>query len=157
MSILFFNSTPIKMSYNRSATIYTDGACSGNGQQGSQGGVGVYWGDNHPNNISRPLQGERQTNQRAEIEAARQGIEQAKSQGYSKVTVRTDSDYVKKGAEEWIPKWDRQGGWSNVKNSAEFQGLRDSMRGIDVEFQHVPSKSNAADHLAKRAAGSRNR
>ena len=46
--------------------VYTDGACSFNGQKGAAAGCGVYFGDNHPDNISLRLKG-RQTNQRAEI------------------------------------------------------------------------------------------
>lgn len=47
--------------------VYTDGACEGNGQIGSEAGVGVYFGDNDPRNVSEPLEGEKQTNQRAEL------------------------------------------------------------------------------------------
>jgi ribonuclease HI len=35
--------------------IYTDGACSSNGRAHAKAGVGVYFGDNHPDNISEPL------------------------------------------------------------------------------------------------------
>lgn len=47
--------------------VYTDGACEGNGQSGSEAGVGVYFGNNDPRNVSEPLAGDRQTNQRAEL------------------------------------------------------------------------------------------
>lgn len=47
--------------------VYTDGACARNGQWGSKGGIGVYFGPNDPRNISEPLEGSRQTNQRAEL------------------------------------------------------------------------------------------
>ena len=32
----------------KSVTAYTDGACSGNGQAYSAGGIGVFWGPDHP-------------------------------------------------------------------------------------------------------------
>lgn len=137
---------------NRSTTIYTDGACSRNGQaEGAKAGIGVYWPGNSNNNISEPIDG-RQTNQRAEIEAARRGIEQAKAQGYNEVNVRTDSHYVKNAAESWIPKWDREGWTRPVVNKQEFQDLRDSMRDIKVKFDYVPSSQNAADRLARDGA-----
>src|SRR5690606_27411388 len=47
--------------------IYTDGACKKNGRIGSQGGIGVYFGDNDIRNISEKLPGPIQTNQRAEL------------------------------------------------------------------------------------------
>ena len=134
------------------ATIYTDGACSRNGQeQGAQAGIGVYWPNAPQNNISEPIGG-RQTNQRAEIEAARRGIEQAKEQGYSRVNLKTDSQYVKNAAESWIPNWERNGWTKPVVNKQEFQDLRDSMKGIEVNFEKVPSKSNHADRLARDGA-----
>lgn len=136
-------------------TIYTDGACSRNGHsEGAKAGIGVYWPNNPDNNISEPIEG-RQTNQRAEIEAARRGIEQAKAQGYDRVTVRTDSQYLKKAAESWIPCWEREG-WSRpLVNKQEFQDLRDSMKGIQVVFEKVASKMNAADRLARDGAAKR--
>lgn len=138
-----------------SATIYTDGACSRNGQdQGASAGIGVFWPNKPNNNISEPIGG-RQTNQRAEIEAARRGIEQAKAQGYSEVTVRTDSQYVKNAAESWIPKWESSNWSTPVVNKQEFQDLRDTMAGIKVNFEKVPSRSNAADRLARDGAAQR--
>lgn len=141
--------------YNdKRATIYTDGACSNNGRSNGQGGIGVYWGENHQNNISEPLSG-RQTNQRAEIEAARRGIEQARSEGYKSVTVKTDSQYVKNAAESWIPNWERNGYTSAGKpvvNESEFRALKDSMRGMDVNFEKVDRSVNAADPLAREGA-----
>jgi ribonuclease HI len=110
--------------------------------------VGVYWPDRPQNNISEPMSG-RATNQRAEIEAARRGIEQAKSQGYREVTVRTDSQYVKNAAESWIPNWEREGWSRDIVNKSEFQGLQRSMDGITVNFEKVPSSANAADPLAR--------
>lgn len=136
-------------------TIYTDGACSRNGSsQDAQAGIGVYWDNNHPNNISEPIDG-RQTNQRAEIVAARRGIEQARAQGFNEVTVKTDSNYVKNAAESWIPNWQRNG-WKSagkpVVNKSEFQDLQNSMEGIKVKFEKVTSESNAADKLARDGA-----
>ena len=37
--------------------VYTDGACSNNGRSGARAGAGVYWGENHPDNVSTPVQG----------------------------------------------------------------------------------------------------
>uniref|UniRef100_A0A6G1SA09 ribonuclease H n=1 Tax=Aceria tosichella TaxID=561515 RepID=A0A6G1SA09_9ACAR len=131
------------------ALIYTDGACSRNGQGSSaKAGIGVFWPNNPENNISEPMDG-RATNQRAEIEAARRGIEQARSQGYDEVIVRTDSQYVKNAVESWLPNWERSNWSRKVINKLEFQNLRDSMEGIKVCFEKVPSSLNAADPLAR--------
>lgn len=137
---------------NRFAIIYTDGACSGNGvDPNARAGIGVYWEGKEHNNISERLEG-RQTNQRAEIEAARRGIEQARSQGYNDITVRTDSTYVKNAAESWIPNWERNNWSKDIVNKTEFQDLRNSMSGANVKFEYVPSKMNPADGLARSGA-----
>lgn len=134
------------------ATIYTDGACSKNGQaEGAQAGIGVHWPGNSSNDISEPIGG-RQTNQRAEIKAATRGINQAREQGYTNITVKTDSNYVKNAAESWIPKWQNQGWSKPVVNKQEFQELRDSMEGVNVRFERVSSAANPADRLAKEGA-----
>lgn len=139
-----------KANMGKKTTIYTDGACSRNGSSSgdARAGIGVYWPSNSSNNISRPIGG-RQTNQRAEIMAASEGIRQARDQGYSEVTVRTDSQYVKNAAESWIPNWERSGWSKPVVNKQEFQDLRSSMEGIKVNFEKVPSEMNAADSLAR--------
>ncbi|OMH81867.1 Ribonuclease H [Zancudomyces culisetae] len=51
---------------NKIFSVYTDGACSGNGKGGSQAGLGVFFGDGDPRNLSERLQGP-QTNNRAEL------------------------------------------------------------------------------------------
>lgn len=136
----------------RSATIYTDGACSNNGRSDdAKAGIGVSWPGNESNNISEPIDG-RQTNQRAEIKAASRGINQARDLGYEEVTVKTDSHYVKNAAESWIPKWERDGWSKPVVNKNEFQELKDSMSNIKVKFEYVPSEFNAADRLARDGA-----
>ncbi|XP_033503791.1 ribonuclease H1 isoform X1 [Epinephelus lanceolatus] len=73
--------------------VYTDGCCSANGQKGAQAGIGVYWGPNHPLNVADRLHG-RQTNQRAEIQAACRALEQAKEKNIKKLVLYTDSKFT---------------------------------------------------------------
>ena len=65
-------------------------------------GIGNYWDDNHPDNVSEPHYG-RQTNNSAEIEAATRAIETARDRGYDNVTVRTDSQFLTNAVNDWIP------------------------------------------------------
>eukprot|EP00973_Karenia_brevis_P063254 8795099-Karenia_brevis.AAC.1 len=49
--------------------VYTDGACSHNKDPRlRRAGYGAFWALNHPLNISLPLAGNVQTNQRAELQ-----------------------------------------------------------------------------------------
>ncbi|KAJ1150082.1 hypothetical protein NDU88_002880 [Pleurodeles waltl] len=91
-----YYSKPAKYSrvYNpEPAVVYTDGCCASNGRSGARAGIGVYWGENHPLNVSERLSG-RQTNQRAEIQAACTAVAQARSQNIKKLDVCTDSKFT---------------------------------------------------------------
>jgi hypothetical protein len=72
--------------------IYTDGACSSNGQAKAYAGYGVYFGENHPLNISEPLIGPIQTNNRAEMMAVIRALEIYPFEG--RVIVYSDSKYI---------------------------------------------------------------
>ncbi len=47
--------------------IYTDGACRNNGNQNSQAGIGIYFGENDNRNVSKKVNGIKQTNNVAEL------------------------------------------------------------------------------------------
>lgn len=64
----------------RVITVYTDGACTGNGQRGSKAGYGVFFGEGSPYNVSEPLEG-RPTNQRAEMKAALEALSVIRERG----------------------------------------------------------------------------
>jgi ribonuclease HI len=114
---------------DKPVTIYTDGSSLGNGAHGAVAGVGVYFGPkdkrygNHPlalmssganigaRNLSEPLSGTRQTNQRAELTAIQRALEIAPRN--RPVTIYTDSNYSIKCVTEWFVKW-RANGWLNA-------------------------------------------
>eukprot|EP00973_Karenia_brevis_P070409 9787509-Karenia_brevis.AAC.1 len=79
--------------------VYTDGACRDNQYQKlRRAGVGVFWARNHSMNISRPLPGAWQSNQRAELLA----IFLAVRAEARPLEVRTDSQYVCDGWARFI-------------------------------------------------------
>ncbi|XP_003746993.1 ribonuclease H1 [Galendromus occidentalis] len=136
--------------------VYTDGACSGNGMAGAKAGIGVYWGDGDPRNVSEPLKG-KPTNNRAEIQAATRAIQQAKEQGYEEVEIRTDSDFLVQSTTKWMPGWQEKN-WKTaagkpVINKEDFEDLLEASKGIDVKWTHVNGHSGIhgneqADNLA---------
>ena len=142
---------PLYMNSKKSVTVYTDGACSNNGGENAKAGIGVFWPTNESNNFRGTFEG-RQTNQRAEIRAALFAINQAKKQGYTDVTIKTDSNYLKNAVESWMPKWMEEGWSRRVINKSDFRELSDSISGVDVKFEKVPANANAAHKLAQEAA-----
>ncbi|KAI8919091.1 ribonuclease H-like domain-containing protein, partial [Powellomyces hirtus] len=109
--------------------IYTDGACSHNGvTQSARAGIGVFYGPSDPRNISVPLPGKLQTNNRAELSAVCMAIEGSASTATSTasiptsplllpqpIVIHTDSMYVRNGITKWIKKWKRDG-WGRILN-----------------------------------------
>jgi ribonuclease HI len=144
--------------------IYTDGSSRANGRRGARAGYGVYFGDGDARNISERLEGEPQTNQRAElmaILAAMEAVPLAQA-----IQIISDSQYSIKCVTEWGPSWKRKN-WvtannTEVKNQDIIRQLlekveaRNQAGGLTF-FQwvkgHDQSKGNiAADELAVRGA-----
>ncbi|KAJ1910475.1 hypothetical protein IWQ60_010637 [Tieghemiomyces parasiticus] len=142
--------------------IYTDGAAAGNGRAGCRAGVGVYFGPSDPRNVSEPLPGLRQTNQRAELMAILRALEQCATD--QDVEIRTDSRYSMNCLTTWISGWKRRK-WINssgkdVENRDLIEAAHRLMtqRSGRVQFTHVRGHSGEpgnemADRLA--VAGAR--
>lgn len=136
-----------------SITIMTDGACLYNGQPGAVGGIGVYFPDGELDDISSPLWGKRQTNQRAEIIAALVGIRAARRAGYEDITVQLDSAYVANVMNNWRYNWIKHNWSGNIVNKDDFIRLHNATVGVDVTFEKISRDDNdEADTLAKQAA-----
>lgn len=82
--------------------VYTDGACSANGRSGARAGLGVFWGDGHPLNVSEPVSG-RATNNCGEIQASTKAIKLALQNGIQKLAINTDSKFVINSVTKWMP------------------------------------------------------
>lgn len=138
--------------------VYTDGACSHNGgiNGTARAAIGVYWGPNHPMNVSERLAG-RQTNNRAEIHAAVRALQQVRSVGGRNVTIYTDSSFLINSVTKWMDGWIKKG-WKlsdgqAVKNKEDFVELLKAAEGLRVKWVHVQGHSGVpgneqADRLA---------
>ncbi|KAM9354712.1 ribonuclease H1 isoform 2-T2 [Pholidichthys leucotaenia] len=140
--------------------VYTDGCCSSNGRTGARAGIGVYWGRNHPLNVAERLPG-RQTNQRAEIQAACRALEQAREQNIRKLVLYTDSKFTINGVTSWVKKW-KLNGWRLksgyvVINKDDFMKLDRLNAEVDVVWMHISghagySGNEEADRLSREGA-----
>ncbi|XP_066453744.1 ribonuclease H1-like [Eleutherodactylus coqui] len=143
-----------------STVVYTDGCCSRNGRLKARAGIGVYWGPNHPLNVAERLEG-KQTNQRAEIQAACKALEQAKSENITKLVLYTDSMHTINGITKWIHSW-KVNDWKmstgkEVVNRGDFEKLEKLAQGLDVKWMHIPGHAGfggneEADRLAREGA-----
>lgn len=144
--------------------IYTDGSSLANGKAGSRAGVGVFFGDGDPRNVSERLVGDPQTNQRAELMAMLRALEIAPAE--QTVQIISDSQYSIKCVTQWAAGW-KVKGWvtatgEKVKNQDIIRVLLDRMEertraGANTYFRWVKGHSSdrgnvAADRLAVRGA-----
>jgi ribonuclease HI len=112
--------------------IYTDGACSGNPGPGGWGAL-LRFGD-----VEKELSGGEPltTNNRMELMGAIAALEALTKP--SQVKLHTDSQYVQKGATEWLTGWIKRG-WktadkSPVKNADLWQRLQMAMQPHKIDF-----------------------
>ena len=137
----------------KTVEIYTDGACRGNPGPGGWGAL-LRYGDNE-----RSLWGGEQqtTNNRMELLAVIQGL--SALQRPCEVQVTSDSIYVLKGIQEWMPSWKKKG-WKTaskkpVKNVDLWQQLDQLVELHTIDWQWVKGHSGhpeneIADQLANR-------
>lgn len=119
--------------------IFTDGACRGNPGPGGWGALLRY------NSTEKELSGAEAetTNNRMEMSAV---IEALKSLTRPcKVSVTTDSQYVKKGITEWIENWKKRG-WKTanrkpVKNVDLWQNLDELVQKHEISWHWVKGHS----------------
>ncbi|KAJ1927187.1 hypothetical protein IWQ60_003153 [Tieghemiomyces parasiticus] len=141
--------------------VYTDGMALRNGQADASGGVGVYFGPGDSRNISEPLKGARQTNQRAGLEAIKRAVESTPRN--VPLRVRTDSSYAVGGLSDWGDRWESNG-WTNsrgqpVANKDLFKEIGGLVkeRTAPTTFEHVYAHRGSygnqqAGNLARRGA-----
>ncbi|KAJ3301765.1 hypothetical protein HDV03_000432 [Kappamyces sp. JEL0829] len=87
--------------------IYTDGSCLDNGTSKARAGFGVYFGHDDARNVSLPLSGTVQTNNRAEMTAVIAALEASASHP-GRTIIYSDSQYVKNGIMLWLPAWKKK-------------------------------------------------
>lgn len=136
---------------------YTDGACSGNPGPGGWG-VLLQARDGDAVIRERTLEGGEPatTNNRMELMAAIMALETLERS--SRITVITDSAYVKNGVTGWIHGWKRNG-WrtsakKEVKNVDLWQRLDTAQQRHDVTWEWIKghaghAENERADELAR--------
>lgn len=131
--------------------IYTDGACKGNPGPGGWGAIlrygeqekEIYGAEDHT------------TNNRMELQAAIQALKTLTRP--CTVELTSDSEYLRKGITEWLPKWEKQG-WKTsqkkeVKNVDLWQALQAATHSHTITWHWVKGHSGhpeneRADELA---------
>lgn len=136
--------------------IFTDGACSGNPGPGGWGALLRY------KQTEKELSGyaAQTTNNRMELTAVVEALRALKEP--CRVTVTTDSMYLKDGITQWIKNWKRNG-WvtrdkTPVKNKDLWEALDEASQRHRIEWRWVKghvghSENERCDQLAREAIG----
>lgn len=135
--------------------VFTDGSCLGNPGPGGYGAILTYGA--HRKELSQGYK--RTTNNRMELLAAIVALESLKRP--CKVTLTTDSQYVRQGITSWLAGWKRKG-WKTaskqpVKNVDLWKRLDAASQQHDVDWKWVKGHSGhpeneRCDDLARDAA-----
>jgi ribonuclease HI len=138
----------------KEVVVHTDGACRGNPGPGGWGALLEYRG------TRLELRGGESptTNNRMEMMAAIRALEALKEACH--VALYTDSNYLRQGITEWLPKWKRNG-WKTadrkpVKNADLWERLESAAARHKVRWHWVKGHSGhegneTADRLANEA------
>jgi len=142
--------------------VWTDGCCLGNNWLGGdrragigfcfnqQSGLGSYYGPVELDHGNSP------TNNTAEWQAVINAVIVAKSHGHTELDVFTDSEYIYRAWNQWMPGWE-QNGWrkadgSPLVNITWIKQLDRLERGMNISIQWIPRYDNEkADALANLA------
>lgn len=141
------------------ASLYTDGACSGNP---GPGGWGVVVNFNDGSVYEMGGSAAQTTNNRMELQAAISALKLLAASGQTEsVSLYTDSEYVKKGITQWISSWKTKG-WKTsqgkpVQNQDLWEAL-DQLNSHQVQWCYVQGHSNdvcndRCDAIARAFAG----
>ncbi|MGC1951625.1 MAG: ribonuclease HI [Gammaproteobacteria bacterium] len=124
--------------------MFTDGACRGNPGPGGWGVLMRY------GRHEKALSGfeAHTTNNKMELLAAIKGLKALKRP--SKVRIYTDSQYLKRGITEWLPKWERSGWLTShrapVKNADLWRELAVACERHQVEWRWIRGHSGHVDN-----------
>lgn len=144
--------------------IYTDGSVTKNGSKSARGGIGVFFGPSDPRNVSRRFVMKPVTTPRCELFAVIRAIDiclrdLSLDHAQTHVIIHSDSMYVVKGANQWMPQW-KERSWktmkgTDVKNTDLFRVLDKQLHNgeLEITIRHVYGHTGvygneAADKLA---------
>jgi len=136
--------------------IYTDGACSKNGSKQAKAGIGIYFAENDPRNVSKRVEG-KQTNNTAELSAIIEAYniilkdkdkEKDKEKNKKDIIIATDSEYAIKCATTYGQKCDKKN-WSQdeIPNKELVKTLfyLHKENQLHINLMHIRAHTNKTD------------
>ncbi len=129
-------------------TVYTDGACSGNGTDRAIGGIGVHFPNGEYSDISQKVCSPT-TNNHCELLAIKVALEITK--GKEKI-IYSDSSYSVNSLTKWVNKWIKDGSINTRPNNKLIIEIVELMKDGKTELIHIKRSTHqgniTADFLA---------
>lgn len=128
--------------------VYTDGSCLNNGKKDAIAGIGVFFNDNSPFNVSKKLNGH-VSNNISELTACIIALNIIVENKLSdKVIIKTDSQYVINSLTKWIYNWKKNNWKTSTKKDVLNKNLiivLDSFNTkLDIKYVYV--KGHSGEH-----------
>jgi ribonuclease HI len=128
----------------KSVTIHTDGGCEGNPGPGGWAALLRFGAHTRELSGGEPAT----TNNRMELQAAISGLSALKER--CKVILFTDSEYLRQGITEWLPRW-KVNQWRTrerkpVKNEDLWRKLDEAASGHAVDWQWLKGHAGHAEN-----------
>ena len=153
------------LKYNIDYFVYTDGACANNGAANAIAGIGIYFGENNPKNISKKVVG-KQTNNIAELQAIIDVYDIIKDDidNDKKICIVSDSKYALSCVTEYGERQSINNWHKNIPNRELVKyGYELYKNQKNIYFMHIKAHTenndvhskgnNGADKLANKAIG----
>lgn len=143
-----YNSKPMNQKTLPSITIYTDGACSPNPGPGGWAAILLRPGAEPEELVGAEAQ---TSNNQMELRAVLEALNSLATP--YRITLYTDSQYLRQGITEWLPVWEQRG-WQtaakqSVKNQELWQALASAVKRHQIEWKWV--KGHAGHKWNERA------
>ena len=135
-----------------SLKVFTDGACSNNGKVTAKAGLGVYFGENDPRNVSKRIVG-KQSNNTAELSAVIEvfSILKDEIQSNQEIMIYSDSTYTIRWCGDYGRKCERNNWLTNkpIPNLELGKELYLLCKGNpNVKLEHIRAHTGLSDELS---------
>lgn len=124
---------------NQYTYVYCDGSCIHNGKPNAKAGIGIYFGDNDPRNVSESISGN--TNNIAELTAMIRVYDYLKKD----ITIVSDSKYALHCVKEYGKKQEKDSWKNNIPNQELVKQLYETYKHTNIQFMHVYAHTNKKD------------
>ena len=124
---------------NQDTYVYCDGSCIHNGKPNAKAGIGIYFGENDPRNVSETINGN--SNNVAELSAMIRVYDYIKKD----VTIVSDSKYALHCVKEYGKKQEKDLWKNNIPNQDLVKQLYETYKDTNIQFMHVYAHTNKKD------------